>query len=382
MLCLNQAAVRIALILRLMKKTNPFFWWLGAGLLVAVAMLLLGYFLESERRMTGGVIGAPLDDAWIHFQFARNLSQGHGFSYNPGQPTPGSTAPLWTIILAASALFTPDFLGPALALSALFFGAAVLLAYGFTGWVTNHIWPAFLAGLAVALSGRLLWAGLAGMETTAFAALSLAAIWAYSKVGMRLAPALLFGLASQLRPEGHALFALAVFDAAWVWLRIELKQATVDWRSGLRAFLPALALYALISLPYTLFSLGTTGKPLPNTFYAKVGSQYLFSLRTLRETVVWHWQDNPLSLILILFGLRPLWQKSRVAVLWLLALPLFTAVVIDQTWHHGRYTMPLIPLQMAAAGVGAFWIVSKLPQRDSARFPWRTIAVGALFFCF
>ena len=59
-----------------------------------------------ERGITGGVIGAPLDDAWIHFQFARNLSQGHGFSYNPGQPTPGSTAPLWTLLLALPALFS------------------------------------------------------------------------------------------------------------------------------------------------------------------------------------------------------------------------------------------------------------------------------------
>jgi hypothetical protein len=35
-------------------------------------------------------------------------------------------------------------------------------------------------------------------------------------------------------------------------------------------------------------------------------------------------------------------------------------VIIDFTWHHGRYTIPLIPLQMVAAATGAHWLVYKL----------------------
>lgn len=363
-----------------MKNHSRLTWWLGALLLAAITLLLLGFYLKTEMQITGGVIGAPLDDAWIHFQFARNLSQGDGFSFNPGQPTPGSTAPLWTLILAASGLVTADFLFPALVFSAGFLVAAVLLAYGFTGWITDNLWSAVLAGLGVAFSGRLLWAGLAGMETTAFAALSLAAIWAYSRTGLRLFPALLFGLASQLRPEGHALFALAVADAAWQWIRIERDTSPGGWGGATRTFFPPLALYILLAMPYSLFSLSTTGRLLPNTFYAKVGSQYFFSWRTLWETVVWHWQDNPISIILAIFGLWPMWRKSRLVVLWLLALPLLTAVVIDFTWHHGRYTMPLIPLQMVAAAVGAYWLVSKLPERggEDAGIPWRIIAQSAL----
>jgi arabinofuranosyltransferase len=362
-----------------MNNHNRLAWWLGALLLTAVTILLLGYYLSVEKTITGGVIGAPLDDVWIHFQFARNLSQGQGFSFNPGQPTPGSTAPLWTIILAAASFFSADFLTPALGLSAVFFLAAVLLAYGFSAWITENLWPALLAGLAVALSGRLLWAGLAGMETTAFAALSLAAIWAYSRSGLRLFPALLFGLASQLRPEGHALFALAFSDAAWQWFRIEHSRGTYDLVSAVRRFLPPLGLYLLLALPYTIFSFSITGRPLPNTFYAKVSSQYFVSWRTLRETLSWHWQDNPISLLLACFGLWPMWRKSRLGVLWLLVLPLLTAVIIDFTWHHGRYTMPLIPLQMVTAAVGAWWLVNKLPARGEEVFPWRLLAQGGLF---
>ena len=353
--------------------------WGSLLLLSVVTLLLLGYYLRTELRIMGGELGVPLDDAWIHFQFARNISQGHGFSYNPGEPTPGSTAPLWTLMLAAVGWFSTDFLRPALAMSALFLLLSVWLAYGFTRWITHSTWAAFLAGLGVALTGRLLWAGLAGMETTAFAALSLAAIWAYSKWGLRVFTALLFALAGQLRPEGHALFALAVANAGWSWWRVNQRIHEGRWHSLARQFAPPLIAYILIAAPYSLFSLSTTGRWLPNTFYAKAGSEHLFSWRTLQETVAWQWQDNPLSILLLLLGIWPLWKRSRLSVLWLLGLPLFTAVVIDFTWHHGRYTMPLIPLQMVAAATGAHWLVQKLTgEQGVIKVSWLRTALPIL----
>lgn len=66
---------------------------LNLAALTVLLLLLLGVFLQTELRLTGGRLGVPLDDAWIHYQFARNLAQGDGFSYNPGEPTPGSTPP-------------------------------------------------------------------------------------------------------------------------------------------------------------------------------------------------------------------------------------------------------------------------------------------------
>lgn len=349
-------------------------WRQGLGLagVTAVALVLLAYFLQTELATTGGVLGAPLDDAWIHFQFARNISQGSGFSYNPGEPTPGSTAPLWTLLLAGVGLFTSDFMLPALLLSAAFLLLTVWLAYGFALWLTGRTWAAVLAGLGTAVAGRLLWAGLAGMETTAFAALSLAAVWWCTRDGLRPLPVLLFALASQLRPEGHALFALALADTAWTQLRpagLAPRQTLV---AAVRTLTLPLLIYALVAAPYVLFSLATTGHPLPNTFYAKAGSTYLFSWRTLRETLTYQLADNPLALLLALLGLVALWRGgarrssvadfprgSRLLALWLVGLPLFTAVVIDFTWHHGRYTMPLIPFVMVSAAVGAAWLTRR-----------------------
>ena len=105
---------------------------LNLAALTLLFLFLLAFFLQTELRLTGGRLGVPLDDAWIHYQFARNLAQGDGFSYNPGEPTPGSTAPLWTLMLAGVGLFTTDFLIPSLVLSAFFLLLTVWLTYGFT----------------------------------------------------------------------------------------------------------------------------------------------------------------------------------------------------------------------------------------------------------
>ena len=68
-------------------------------------LLLFGFgavslYLLVEIYLLSGRLGFPLDDSWIHLVFARNLAQGEGLSFNPGELVPGSTAPLWTALLS------------------------------------------------------------------------------------------------------------------------------------------------------------------------------------------------------------------------------------------------------------------------------------------
>ncbi len=326
------------------------------GIVGLAAVLLLALFLITELDQTAGVLGVPLDDAWIHYQFARNLSQGNGFSYNTGEPTPGSTSPLWTLLLAGIGLFTDDFLLPSLILSAFFFLLTIGLTYGFSFSLSGRHLTALLAALGVTFTGRLLWAGLAGMETTTFAAFTVLAMRIYSKQGLRPLSALLFGLASQFRPEGHALFALAAIDSVWDGLIKERLPLMIIVKT---LILPGL-IYGGVVAPYTIFSLITTGHPLPNTFYAKAGNEHFFSWRTLQETIRLHWLDNPVSFLLIIPGFLPTWRRSRLTIWWLIASPVLTAFIVDFVWHHGRYTMPLIPFQMIVAAFGGQWLLDKI----------------------
>lgn len=354
-----------------MTRPNRLPHWLILILLSALTLILLGLFIQTELQITGGQLGVPLDDAWIHFQFARNLSRGLGFSFNPGEPTPGSTAPLWTLMLAAVGLVTEEFLVSSLVISSLFFLVAIVLTYGFTFYLTQSRFTAFVAALGVTFSGRLLWAGLSGMETMAFTALSLGAVWSYSRKGLAPLPALLFGLASQLRPIGHALFFLALVDTVWLLLARYKSSQGIENLTVMeiaRKYGPPLLIYAVISTPYVLFSLSTTGRPLPNTYYAKVDTDQFISLRTLRETALLLWRDNPVAIVLAPFGIVTIWRRCRLVILWLVALPLLAAIVVDFVWHHGRYTMPIIPFLMIVAASGAFWLFEWFETRTQSSY--------------
>ncbi|HKW50623.1 MAG TPA: hypothetical protein VJQ53_02725, partial [Candidatus Eisenbacteria bacterium] len=69
------------------------------AILVAIVLLGLGHLAPFLGYLT--------DDTFIHLQFAKNLIGGHGFAFNAGEPTYGSTSPLWVLLLAGVGRFVP-----------------------------------------------------------------------------------------------------------------------------------------------------------------------------------------------------------------------------------------------------------------------------------
>src|SRR5207302_4729112 len=68
------------------------------------AAFLLGPAIVAlcARLLTGP---HAIDDAYITFRYARNLAEGLGLVYNPGEWVLGTTAPLWAIVLAGGYKF-------------------------------------------------------------------------------------------------------------------------------------------------------------------------------------------------------------------------------------------------------------------------------------
>ena len=64
--------------------------------LLAVALLAaaVAFFLVEAWPQR-----VPLDDSFISFRYARNLLEGHGLVYNPGEPVEGYTNFLWTLVM-------------------------------------------------------------------------------------------------------------------------------------------------------------------------------------------------------------------------------------------------------------------------------------------
>jgi hypothetical protein len=346
--------------------------------LFLVGCITLAIFALTAHRFTGGQGGVPLDDAWIHFQFARNLARGDGLSFNPGEPTSGSTAPLWTVLLAAIYFVGGDFPVAGQLLSGICFLVTLVAAYALGKRLAGDRWAAWLAGAVVAVNGRMVWAGLSALETCLFAALSLLAINAHlddrAAGYYRLRTAALFGLAALSRPEGYLLFALAMVDFSLQVCKSASLQ--VGWRR--LPWLPV-GLFAAIVLPYLVFSLRTSGHLLPNTYHAKTVAVFSFDLDFVSVAARYLILDNPLLLPFYVLGIGALFRQATLLSLWSVGLPLVYAFLVDYTmlYQHGRYLMPLIPCN-AVVGIAGLLEARRLARRRGWRWCGSPATLAAL----
>ena len=81
-----------------LKSNSNEFSRRDALILVGAVVLIAGIYLLTSRFTYG--IGFPLDDAWIHQTYARNLALHREWAFRTGIPSAGSTSPLWSALLA------------------------------------------------------------------------------------------------------------------------------------------------------------------------------------------------------------------------------------------------------------------------------------------
>ena len=290
-------------------------------LLVLLAAALPLALLLVRERVIAGSAGFPLDDSWIHLHFARNLAEGTGFAYNPGVPVAGSTAPLWTLLLAAGArvagasLVMVKTLGVAGALAAALVLRRAALAWGASA-------PAALvAAVALVWSGPFAWGALSGMEVTLAALLVAAALLALARDHLVLT-AVAGGLATLARPEAVVLLPFL---------------ALARWPTPRRLALFAAIVVAAL-LPFVAFCWATTGTPFPSTAAAKVEGGLLGRLIGLREPARVTWLERPLA-----FGLDWLTWLTRTHPL----LPLAPAAIV-LAWHRRGRALGMVGLVLLA----------------------------------
>lgn len=329
----------------------------AAAALAAALTLALGVFLLRTRQLAGevGLEAFPLDDSWIHLHFARNLAEGHGFSFNPGVPVPGSTAPLWT--LALGALFALVGSHPVLAKVvgiAATLGSAALA--GRLAWIwTGGPGLGLLAALLVTLAGPMVWGALSGMEV-ALAALLVTGALVHHARGRPWAGGVALGLAVLARPE-------AIVLAPLFWLAGPL--------TGRRLLAWALPIAGALA-PWVAFSLATTGSVLPATAAAKIEGGLVGLLAGVREPLRrmlverpwqfelewarWLWRVDVLLPCLLLPGLwwlgRRVGRAALVPASVLLLHPLAMAWLAPYrgpSFQEGRYSIHLLPLAFVVA---------------------------------
>jgi hypothetical protein len=197
----------------------------------------------------------PIDDAFITFRYARNLADGLGLVYNPGEWVLGTTAPLWAILLAAGyrlGLTDLPWLATVLSATCDTLSCGLLVAFSLRlGW---RPLGAALVGLAWALNPLSIAFATGGMETSLFVLIALLVLGMAAQ-GTYLWPAAgLASIATLVRPEGAL---LAVTVVGWTWL----AQRRQTWRVALAGVTP-MAMGGLALL-------WRYGSPLPHSVAAK-----------------------------------------------------------------------------------------------------------------
>lgn len=194
--------------MRLLAIAKP---WLPWGAICLVLGVLSTRAILAE---TGGEPAVPLDDTFIHFQYARSFASGHPLAYTPGTaPTPGATSLLWPMLLAP---FSSLGLGMVWVAWLLGWASLSLLAMDTyrlaAGLVSRPV--AVAAGAMVPAFGGLVWCAGSGMEVVPFAWLlvrgaRLAAEHAEGESARPTELCVVAAAAVLMRPEGAITLAAA-----------------------------------------------------------------------------------------------------------------------------------------------------------------------------
>lgn len=143
-----------------------------AACVVATCATALAFWWPA-RAVTDGDWPIPLDDTYIHFDFARSLARGHPFEWIPGNGySSGETAPLWALALAPGWLvgFRGSWLGAWAGLVACACVAVCMrLARSMVRGPGVPWWAGWLASALVPSVGMLDWLLFSGMEAPLFA---------------------------------------------------------------------------------------------------------------------------------------------------------------------------------------------------------------------
>jgi hypothetical protein len=342
----------------------------GRTFIVVVLGILVAVFYVTAA----GHFSYTTDDSYIYFQYARNLSDGNGPSFNAGEPSYGFTSPLWMLILSAGGAAGADIPLLGKILDLIFAALSIVLFFFVAYELVRDVAVAFCATLAFSVNAWLLrWAG-TGLETS-LAVFLVLAFFRYLLRNEYTVAAGVLGLLALVRPEASILLGVLLLD---------LGVNSLDRGQALREGTRAVSVWLVIVLPWTAYAYAKFGTILPTTFGAKSGAFLRPAemagaaediLRTLGSADGAMLAILFISLALYLVGRRK-FRKSRpdeplvpfyafrqglAAMLWLVLLP--AAYTIGAVNTVSRY---LLPATVPAIAMAFFWLHELVRERSAA----------------
>ncbi len=346
-------------------------WRVEPWTVIAIATLLavLFYLIVSELIFQ---IGFPLDDTWIHLTYARNLAEHGEWAFRLGDHSAGSTAPLWTALLAIGFLLK---LGPYVWTYLLGWVVLTLLAAQAEN-VARNLVAAYRprmpwVGLFFAFEWHLTWSAVSGMETLLHGLILFVVLSALISGSRRyLALGLLTGLSVWVRPDGLTLLGPILFTAI-------LSEGS--WPLRGRALFKTMIGFGAIFLPYLLFNLALSGNPMPNTFYAKQAEYEVFwlskSLEERMTSYLWQFISSPFLVLIpgllawLIKNVRARNWGAMAGVIWCFGYVLIYFMRLPP-YQHGRYIIPVLPILYLWGMLGLFDFILSPKTNPRLKVVW------------
>jgi hypothetical protein len=304
-----------------------------------------------------------VDDAFISMRYARNLAQGAGLVYNPGQRVEGFSNFLWVLIEAGFLAAGTDVVRGVQVIGICAGAGAIWLTQALVRRVSVHGEPAaWIASALLASSSSLALWSVAGLETSFFALLLVAAVLRFEReleAGRpRAASAVLFALAWLTRPEAPAYLAYFL-----------LRRCDRRW----------LGLLALWVVPYELFGLFYYGQLFPTTHAAKVGGGLQLELDGLIEFARGGGRAFPLLLAVGGAGCALGWRRLPRALCWPALAGLAFVLYAGVDWMpRFRFFVPALPFLFGALAHGSLELLERARARSTGLARVAAIALAAL----
>lgn len=390
--------------------------------IVIIFALALVYLRQATAFGTNAPL-MPVDDAYIHFQYARQAAMGEPFVYNPGQdPSSGATSLLYPFILAIG--YKLGFTGLSLGYWAYLVGALALLATAVTVRAASLAaglpqWLSIVMGAAIAAWGALVWHAFSGMETALVVAFTLTTFHFFERGKLSLFVAVASILA-MLRPEASI---MAVIASGLYFLRELLpviRRLLSHGRGGegqnassSTTCLPRpLFHYTVLVLPVAaaaiqpLLNHALTGTSSAAGSQAKsllsiVPFDLVYIANRALENFVSAWESflfgissdgiwilPPLIGVAALLGLLRIARRrpanALLPLLWLILIFAAISTLDTAGWHFRRYQMPLLALAFPLTAQAAAALATR--PRSRARLVGYTLILAVflnqLFFAY
>ncbi len=306
------------------------------------------------------------DDTYISLRYARNMADGFGLVYNPGEPpVEGYTNFLWTALLAGVLAVGASGVWASVC-GGLLSAIAVVVLVAWWGrrspWVDGRPWVALVAPALVALDPGLLLEAVQGLETLFFTLVVTGCV--YTSIQEMKQPdrppwsALLGATAALTRPEGYLFYGL-----------LHLARFLHRPKAPSRATVVGWVVFLVLTLSHLAYRWRFYGDLVPNTFHAKTGGGIEMWQRGLGYLGEWTWHH----LTLVGLALCGAWAAVRRAsardhaVLLLVTVYLVYVVSVGGDFKpSGRFLLPVLPLLALWAQDGLGWLMNRLDRFSGA----------------